>query len=119
MTDLDIVKDESGLTTKYVVMLRDNSGESRLAICETAEKALQRQTFFRKELAQGYLLSPDASVHGVPKCDHCEKPATMNYQTGYARYDIVNGKYTLEDFDADDQVNDHLCDEHDTEEHRN
>lgn len=58
---------------------------------------------------------------GVVNCDHCEKPATRNYQDAFIRWEIdEDGEYCdkeeMEIITAGDETNSHVCDDHDTPE---
>lgn len=47
------------------------------------------------------------------QCDYCDKPATVNAQTGVMRWTIVDGEYLQPGiFSGDDNINAHTCDEH-------
>ncbi len=46
------------------------------------------------------------------KCDLCKKPAVVNFQSGVAQYNITDGDYEWDGFEADNSTNEHYCQKH-------
>lgn len=60
---------------------------------------------------------PKFNGKGEAMCDveGCKNVATVNYQSGSARWAIDSTGYKFDEFYPDDQENEHKCDDHDAQ----